>query len=536
MKVHARYQPIPDAASRAKGDALVAWLRSYGERRINSRLIDDRRTIPPYVALDFGNQGILGMQVEERFGGLGLRSREVARVLEQAAALDLALGTWVLVCLFPGVRPIAAFANEALRREILPQLAAGRVLAGFAQTEPGAGTHFQGMAARALRSGEGRWRITGDKIWIGNATWAGVLTVIAHDVDGEGRRRGLSAFAVRTDAPGVVLGHELLSLGMRGVVQSEVGFRDVVAEAGDVLGEPENGLDVAVDSMSWSRFAIAATCIGSQKRCAQLMLRFGARRQIATGKLADHPLFLARLGEAAARAATAESVLYRVAAELDGGGAPAIDHLAVAKVIGSEYLCRTADDLVQVLGSRGYDEENLAPQLLRDARVTRIFEGTSDALHAYLGQQAVNPGSEIYRALRDDLAADPIADELEAAIRSLRGRASSGSAGGALARGWQLQLAGQAACAALAAASVAADLSRAPSPQLEHASEWARRELASALARAAQGGPEEAALLPRADLEKAVAAFADSIGDVDQHLPGGRIGLDPILRRDPAEG
>jgi hypothetical protein len=148
----------------------------------------------------------------------------------------------------------------------------------------------------------------------------------------------------------------------------------------------------------------------------------------------------------------------------------------------------------------------------------------------------VNPGSEIYRALRDDLAADPIADELEAAIRSLRGRASSGSAGGALARGWQLQLAGQAACAALAAASVAADLSRAPSPQLEHASEWARRELASALARAAQGGPEEAALLPRADLEKAVAAFADSIGDVDQHLPGGRIGLDPILRRDPAEG
>src|SRR5262245_17860594 len=116
MKVTTRYAAIPDDASRTRGDALVAWLREYGAHRISSRLIDERRTVPPYVALDFGNQGLFGVQVEERFGGLALRSREVARILEQAAAIDLSVGTFLLVCLFPGVRPLASFGSDELRR------------------------------------------------------------------------------------------------------------------------------------------------------------------------------------------------------------------------------------------------------------------------------------------------------------------------------------------------------------------------------------------------------------------------------------
>ena len=158
MKVGCRYQMIADAASRTRGDQIVAWLRSYGEKRVNARMIDERRTIPPYVANDLGNQGIFGVQVETQYGGSALRTREVGRILEQAAAIDLALGTWILVCLHPGVRPIATFAQPALKQEVLPQLAAGRVYAGFGQTEPGAGTNF----AVAVEHQRGLLRRRGD--------------------------------------------------------------------------------------------------------------------------------------------------------------------------------------------------------------------------------------------------------------------------------------------------------------------------------------------------------------------------------------
>jgi len=532
MKVSTRYQAVPDEESRRRGDALVAWLRDYGARRVSSRLIDERRTIPPHVALDFGNQGILGMQVEPRFGGLGLRSREVARVLEQAAAIDLALGTWVLVCMFPGIRPIATFGCDALRERVLRPLAEGRVLAGYAQTEPGAGTHFQAMDARAVTVGERRWKLSGSKWWIGNATWAGWLTAMAHDVDARGRRRGLDAFAVATDQPGVELGRELLSLGMRGVVQSEVTFRDVELGADALLGEPGRGLEVCVDSMSWSRFAIAATCVGAMKRCAQIMLRFGERRFIATGRLLDHPVLRAALGETGARIRASEALLQRVAAALDAGHAVPVELFAACKLVASEFLWESADRMVQVLGSRGYDEENLAPQLLRDARVTRIFEGTSEALLAFLGAAALGPTSDLWPFLRVELGAEDIADELAEAGEALRGRSVPGAGAGGAGRPWQCALAGSAAAWALVAAVLGREELASSAGTRPAEAEWARRQLAGALRAMREGSAAESVLFDPSTAAKATAEWAASVGDVDQTLPGGRIGVDPVLRRD----
>jgi len=525
MRVACRYEAVSDGESRERGDRLVGWLRAYGERRVSSRLIDERRTIPPYVALDFGNQGILGIQVEEKFGGLALRSREVMRVLEQTAAIDLALGTWVLVCLFPGIRPVAAFGGDALRNEVLPALAAGRILAGYAQTEPGAGTNFAAMAATAAAREAGGWSLNGDKFWIGNSSWAGVLSAMAHEVGPGGRRRGLTALAVRVDQPGVVLGRELLSMGMRGVVQGEVSFRDVVVPPEQLLGERENGLEVGVDSMCWSRFAIASTCIGAMKRAAQLMVRFAARRSIATGGLLDHPVARANLGRTVVEIALAEELLGRVAEILDSGRGVSVDLFSISKVVASEFLWSAADRLVQLLGARGYDEANLAPQLLRDARVTRIFEGTSEALVAFVGSQAMARTSEVHSFLREELEAAELADALDAAVRGMRERSG-------LARPWQCALAGWAAIWAILAAGAEDALGRAPGPDLERAALWARARFRDACEQAAHGAPIEGILPSAAEAEQSIGAYADSIGDVEQRLPGGREELDPLLRRD----
>jgi alkylation response protein AidB-like acyl-CoA dehydrogenase len=527
VKVTSRYRAVDEAESRRRTDRRIAWMRDYAERRINSRLIDERRTIPPYVVMDFGQQGLFGLQVEERYGGLALRNRDVARVLEQAAGIDLALGTFLLVALFPGIRPLSAFGNDALRRELLPDLAAGRALAGYAQTEPGAGTHFPGMAACAVTDGDG-WSVSGDKIWIGNATWARVLTVMAHEVDGAGRRRGLTALAVPTDLPGVALGREFLSLGMRGMVQSEVSFRGVRVGRHALVGEAQHGLEVGVDSMSFTRFAIAATCVGAMKRCIQLALRFAGRRSIATGALVEHPVILAYLGEAVAQTRAAEALVREVARLLDEGeGAPA-ELFAVCKATASEFLWQTVDRALQILGGRGYDESNGIAQMLRDARVGRIFEGTTEALLAFAGAWALNPRSELDAYLREELGATATADRLAEAIGALRARADAAK----LSRAWQCALGGQAASWSVTAALLARDAARAGDVSAARAAEWARRCFEGVCAEAGAGGVAEAVRLDPPDVAKLAEEYAGAIGDVEQQLPGERRELDPLLRRD----
>lgn len=526
MKVRARYEMLGEAESRAAADARIDWLRRFGERRVNSFEIDERRTIPPHVALEFGNQGLMGMQVETRYGGLGLRTRDMARVLEQASAIDLSLGTFLLVCLGPGVRPIAAFGSEELKAEWLPDLAAGRVLAGYAQSEPGAGANFAALEATATAADGGGWRLSGDKVWIGNATWAGLLTAMAQEVDASGRSRSLLALAVRTDQPGVHFGREMASMGMRGVIQAEVSFRDVAIDPDRRLGAAGRGVEVGVDSMSWSRFIIAATCLGAMKRSAQLLLRFAGRRSIATGRLLDHPVVLDALGDTVARVATSGGLVYHVADLLDEGEGVAPELFAACKIATAEFLGQSVDRMVQALGSRGYDEATGVPQLARDARVTRIFEGPTEALLGFVGAATLSRNSPVDVFLRQRLAADAEADRLEAAVARLREREA------ALDRAASLDLAGWAGTWALLAGVARADAASAPSAAAERTQRWAELGFATALADAAQGAAAESVRWSAADAEKAVSAFADGIGDVEQTLPGERRTPDPWLRRE----
>jgi hypothetical protein len=255
------------------------------------------------------------------------------------------------------------------------------------------------------------------------------------------------------------------------------------------------------------------------------MLRFAGRRTIATGRLLEHPVARSYVTETVAMISTGESLLYGLARALDAGREVPVDWFAVTKTLCAEFLCTAADRMVQVLGSRGYDEANLAPQILRDARVTRIFEGTSEALFAFVGSQAMIPTSDLYALLRDELGASRVAEDLEQSVQRMREGAKTAS------RAWQCALAGWAGSYALAHASVLADLARAPTPALERAAAWSRQRFDEARARAAGASAEERALLDAASVESAVGSYTESIGDVDQHLPGARDEIDPLLRR-----
>lgn len=534
--IRSGYTAVSAEASRARADALVAWLRSYGERRINSRLIDERRCIPPYVAIDFGNQGLMAMQVEERYGGLALRNRDIARVLEQAAAIDLGLGGWVTTCIFPGIRPIAMFATDAIKDELLPLLARGRMIGAYVQTEVGAGSDFTQITATAMPRPGGGFRITGDKVWIGNGTWCGVMTVMAHVCDRRGTPIDMAAFAVRTDQPGVTPGEELLSMGMRGMVQSKVHLRDVAVEPAQVLGELGDGLMVGVDSMMLTRFALGACALGAMKRALQLIQRFASRRAIASGRLIDNPVTLALVGELVAKTAATDALLYAIADLLDGGAAVPLEAFVAVKLVSSEFLWGAADRLVQILGSRGYDEANLAPQLLRDARVFRIFEGPTEALAEFLGSRALiddSPG--VYGFLRHDLGSPGIADRLAGCVEQLRARPVDPRLDlpPNLAHAWRCALAGDVLAWAFLAAALDRRLGPAPAAHQRRLLDWTHLALDDAVRRALEGDLTRAALGPLEELAPSIDAYGDAIGDVEQTLGGECRERDPLLRRGP---
>lgn len=519
-------------ASAARADELIAWLRDYARTRINSRLIDERRCIPPYIVLDFGNQGLLGMLVPLDQGGLGLRYRDMFRVIEQLAAIDLTLAVFVGLNNTLGVRTILRHAGPRRRAELLPRLASGRELAAFAFTEAGAGSNPWAIRATATSDGRGGFRLRGAKIWSGSSAWAGAINVFAHTLDADGRSRGISAFVVRAGAPGLRLGPEALTMGVRGMVQNTVVLEDVPALADDVLGTIGGGMEVAQDAMRHARLGLGALAIGGVKRCLQLMTRHAARRQVGTGRLLDNPVTLARLGELHAGLRALEALVGQAAEDIDRGQEPPEEAFCVAKIAGPELLGRAADQLVQLLGGRGYIESNLAPQMLRDARLLRIFEGPTETMQMFLGSRVIHAAAPFEAWLAVGRGAPTIAARLrviaEEGGRRIEGASSSRIADRASRQRWAQYLVGEAAVAA--ALWAAAERSRRRGEDMDAALAWAEAAFSRAALRLRVGADEEATM-PDAQLAVARAdALRATIGDVEQELPGADEQLDTLLR------
>jgi alkylation response protein AidB-like acyl-CoA dehydrogenase len=519
------------ADSRGRADAMIAWLRRYAARRLNSRLIDERRTVPPYVVLDLGNEGFFGLQVPLAYGGKALSNADLMRVMQQLAAVDLTLATLVGVHNGLGLRPLLQFGPEALQRQWLPRLAEGRQLAAYALAEPQAGSNPLAMQAAAQRV-EGGWRLDAGKHLVGLASWAGLVTVLARAVDRDGTALGAIALLVPADAPGLQHGPEVLTMGMRGMVHSALRCEDVFVPDAQVLLAPGEGMQVAHDAAGFSRLGIGALCVGAMKRCAQLMARYAARREVATGRLLDNPVSCARLHELTCAVWALEALAGAIATALDARGALPQHACLACKCVGAELLWEAADRLVQMLGGRGYLESNGAPQVLRDARVLRILEGPTEALYMQLGAAAA-PTSGAERFLADGLGRPALAAELGATVASIRARAAGvrqfGGDGAAVQ--WLDYRIGELCAFALllgAAERRAAD--GQGGAQGTAALVWARARV-DAVRRAIATEQEAARVvaLPAVLLDR-IGAYAGDIGDIDQQLAGETQAPDPLLR------
>jgi acyl-CoA synthetase (AMP-forming)/AMP-acid ligase II/alkylation response protein AidB-like acyl-CoA dehydrogenase/acyl carrier protein len=508
-----------------RASELCAWLRRYADERLNSRLMDERRSLAPHVVLDLGNRGVLGLQVPQALGGQGLGHRDTLRVFEQIGAIDLTLAMMVIVHNTLGIGPILKHADPAIRATLLPRLASGRELVAFAITEPGAGSNPQAIAARAHADGAEAWILNGQKSWSGSAGWASVINVFVQNVDATGQARGLSGFVVPRDTPGLRIGPEALTFGMRAMVQNTIYLEDARVTRAHCLGEIGGGMAVAQDAMMQGRLAIAAACVGGIKRCLQLLMRYATRRTIATGPLIDNPVLLERIGSLGAAVATIEALVARIAERLDAGSDVPIDAYVVCKTTAPEWLWQAADTLMQFLGGRGYIDTNVAAQMLRDARVTRILEGPTEALEMYLGSRVVNERVSLERFIATDLGAPAVARRLVQVAEEIQLRAMSSSrprfGDDASSRRWSYALIGHVASAATLLA-VAGAQERA----------WAEQYFAQAVAAAHARTEADAFAIDARLAEAMVSGYAAAIGDVEQAQAGEDHALDDMLRRD----
>ncbi|XWN30017.1 MAG: non-ribosomal peptide synthase/polyketide synthase [Devosia sp.] len=525
--VVARVRDIDPAAfvsqSENVADQIISRLRELAETELHSRAMDEAREIPASVTKALATAGLFGLEIPPELGGVGLTHRDLARVTEQLAAIDTTLAVYVWGVASLASRPLLKSASPELRKSILPEVASGKALLSFALTEPAAGSNPRAIQTLAVPDGAGRWKINGEKWWGGSASYARWITVFCTMVDESGRSLGPAAFVIDGNAEGVVHGEAALSMGMRAMTQSTVRLEDVVVGEDRLLGRPGEGLAIAIDAMSHGRLVLAMGAVGGIKRCLQLMHRYAERRLVGTGRLLDNPVTGERIGELFAKADGLQALVEHVADRLDGAQDVPADLYAVLKLC-LEFHWQAADVLVQLLGARGYDERNLAAQILRDARVGRIGEGPSETHAMFLGLRLLHGTSELTDHIRDALLDETGSTWLTAFVERLR---AVGVDAAAPAHGAHAMRLGEVATLATFASALTrhgplddADRERSLG-ELKRILNATAEATESALARE---------VAPSQYLSARVASLSKAIGDLEQQ---GGVELDPYLRRDP---
>ncbi len=406
-------QPSPRALE------IMAWLRDYAERRLDLSLADERRCLPPHVFLDFGRVGLLGVQGEEKWGGLNLCPSDCLHISQQLGAIDLTLSISILLQSFLVTEPIRRHACASVKQKFLPDLVSGRTLGSFCLTEREAGSDPRRIRTTAHQQPDGSWRLNGEKIWSGNAAWAGVLLVFGKAFDIDGKELGITGFIVERDTPGVEQGNEARTMGLRSMVQNSMIFRNAEVATDGVLGSIGQGLSVASETMTFARLMIAAICLGTMRRCLQIAVTYVQQRRIGTGSMAINPNVLAILEECRMEAIALETLVNYAGRVLDNGETLPEEFYCAMKVLAPEMLGRIADKCLQLLGGRGYIETNCLARIYRDARILRIFEGPTETIAAYLGARLWHNATPFYILLKTFEAGD-LASQIEAKIQELQ--------------------------------------------------------------------------------------------------------------------
>ncbi len=362
-------------------------VRRFAEERIRPGVAerDKAHEFPAEILREMGELGLLGMLVEEAYGGAGFDVLTYALAVEEIAAVCPATAVTMSVTNSVCCWPIAKFGSEELKLRVLPELAGGAAIGGFALTEPGSGSDAGAMRTAAVRD-DGEWVLNGEKAWITNAGYGKVFVVLARSDPGAGSK-GMSAFVVPADAPGFAVGTPEEKLGLKASRTAPLYFSDCRIPADNLLGDEGQGFRIAMATLDHSRVGIAAQAAGIHRRALELAVDY-ARERVQFGRpIARHQAIQFKIARMATELEAARALThYAATAEKS----PEAGRLACqAKLYASEAANRACWEALQIHGGNGFCEDYEIARLYRDVRVTTIYEGTSEMQRMVIARHLV---------------------------------------------------------------------------------------------------------------------------------------------------
>jgi alkylation response protein AidB-like acyl-CoA dehydrogenase len=420
-------QPAPDPAGTAKAQAFHARLRAFLTEHVDPLQIERDARIPDEVLQGLKDLGALGMKIPEEYGGLGLSQVAYNQALALAGTWHSSLATLLSAHQSIGLpQPLRAFGSEAQKREWLPKVARTHVSA-FLLTEPDVGSDPARMTTAAVSTEDGTgYRITGTKLWATNGAIADVVVVMAVVPEQQGHKGGITAFICPADAEGVTVEARNAFMGLRGIENSVTRFDDVLVPAENVIGGEGKGLKIALATLNTGRLSLPAICAATTKHALKIAREWAAERRQWGRPIGEHDPVAQHLAFIAGTAFGLEAVVDVSSRLADDQRNDVRIEAALAKLYGSELGWQAVDAMIQVRGGRGYETaaslaargEKPVPaeQLLRDMRINRIFEGSTEIMHLLIAREAVDQHLQAAGGVLDPQA--PVADKLRDAVKA----------------------------------------------------------------------------------------------------------------------
>lgn len=392
--------PLPAEEDVRRGEAFLARLREFCETSVDGARIEREAKIPDETVRGLKELGALGMKIDPKYGGLGLTQVYYNKALALVGSVSPAIGALLSAHQSIGVpQPLKMFGTQEQKDAYLPRCATTAISA-FLLTEPDVGSDPARLATTAVPDGEDAYVLDGVKLWTTNGVVADLLVVMARVPKSENHRGGITAFVVEADSPGITVEHRNAFMGLRGLENGVTRFHRVKVPAAQRIGAEGAGLKIALTTLNTGRLSLPAMCVGAGKWCLKIAREWSGVREQWGRPVGLHEAVGAKISFIAATTFALEAVVDLASQMADEDRNDIRIEAALAKLYGSEMACLIADELVQIRGGRGFETaESLAArgeravpaeQMLRDLRINRIFEGSTEIMHLLIAREAVD--------------------------------------------------------------------------------------------------------------------------------------------------